>query len=66
MSNGSSVCSRELTSQVAYAQMRSKYVKQGVDTMFLTHCIKRWIVYEIPSRITIGIHVVLAHGIDKG
>ena len=66
LSRRNSVCTWELTSQVTYAQMRSKYVKQGVNTMVLTHCIKRWIVYEIPSRNTIGSYVVLAHGIDKG
>ena len=66
LSRGSCVCTREITYQVMYAQLRSKYVKPGVTTMVLTHCIERWIVYEIPSRNTIGSDVVLAHGIDKG
>ena len=64
--NRSSVCMREITCQVAYGQMRSKYIKPGVTTMVLTHCIERWYVYVIPSRNTIGSNVVLAHGIEKG
>ena len=66
LSRRSSVCTRKSTCQVVYAKMRSKYVKPGVTTMVLTHCIERWYVYEIPSRNTIGINVVLAHGIEKG
>ena len=62
----SSVYTREITCQVAYGKMRSKYVKPRVTTMVLTHCIERWIVYVIPPRKTIGSYVVLAHGIDKG
>ena len=65
-SSRSSVCTRKRTCQVAYAQLRSKYVKPGVTTMVLTHCIERWIVYLIPSRNTIGSDVVLTHGIDEG
>ena len=63
--NRSSICMREIMCQVAYGQMRSKYVKSGVTTMVLTHCIERWYVYVIPSRNTIGINVVLVHGIEK-
>ena len=64
--NINSVCMREITCQVAYGKMRSKYVKPGVTTMVLTHCIEHWVVYLIPSRNTIRSDVVLAHGIEKG
>ena len=66
LSRRSSVCTRESTCQVAYAQLRSKSVKLGVTTMVLTHCIERWVVYLTPSKNTIGRGVILAHGIDKG
>ena len=66
LSRRSSVCTRKSTCQVAYAQLRSKFVKPRVTTMVLTHCIERWVVYLIPSRNTIGCDVVLAHGIEKG
>ena len=66
LSSISSICTRESTCQVMYAQLRSKSVKPGVTTMVLTHCIERWVVYLILSRNTIGSGVVLAHGIDKG
>ena len=65
LSRRSSVCTRKSTCQVAYAQLRSKFVKPGVTTMVLTHFIERWIVYVILSRKTIGCCVVFAHGIDK-
>ena len=63
---GSRVCTQKILCQVVYAQLRSKFIKLGVTTMVLTHCIERWIVYLIPSRNTIESDVVLAHGIDKG
>ena len=36
----SSVCTREITCQVAYGKKHSKFVKPGVTTMVLTHCIE--------------------------
>ena len=65
LSRRSSVCTRKSTCQVAYAHLRSKFVKLGVTTMVLTHFIERWIVYVILSRKTIGCCVVLAHVIEK-
>ena len=71
LSRVSSVCTREITFQVVYAYLRSKFIKPGDLTMVLAHNIEHLIL----SRITIsgwvvlalGISydVVLAHGIDK-
>ena len=41
LSSQSSVCTREITFQVTYGKKRSKYVKPGVTTMVLTHCIEQ-------------------------
>ena len=61
----SRICTWKRSCQVAYAQLRSKFIKPGVTTMVLTHCIERWIVYLIPSMNTTGSNVVLTHGIEK-
>ena len=52
--------------QVAYAYLRSKFIKLGEFTMVLAHSVEPWNIYLIPSRNTIGSGVVLAHGIVKG
>ena len=41
LSTRSSVCTRDITCQVAYGKKRSKSVKPRVTTMVLTHCIER-------------------------
>ena len=46
--------------------LRSKIMISRGITMVLAHSIERCIVFLIPSKYTIRICVVLAHGIDKG